>query len=197
MINKALKDESKAMLKIQNDAEDEVIAKMEETLKYMKLTENMVQDYQDVFDLTKDSYAKLNAAGKIKPQHILKAQVEKMLSMIAHEEQNIYEKQKSALMHEATASVTAEFGSNKSLKKAAMDSAMAKLTGKAKAGSDPVQGAFIKFFKDKAAAAKKADAGAEEQASRKAILTKVNALADSEGMYFRFDESTGQPKLVV
>ena len=71
------------MLEIQNKAEDEVIAKLEENLEYMKLTENIVQDYQDVLDLTQESYDKLNAAGKIKPKHDLKAQVEKMLTIIA------------------------------------------------------------------------------------------------------------------
>ena len=197
MINKSLKEESEAMLKIQNEAEDEVIAKLEENLEYMKLTENVVQDYQGVLDLTKSSYDKLNAAGKIKPQHDLKAQMDKMLSMIANEEQNVYEKAKLTMMTEATESVTAKFSSDEKLKKAALDNAMAKLTGKAKAGSDPVGAEFVNFFKEKSAAAKKADDGSEEKAARKAMLTKLNALAESDGMYFRFDEATGKPKLVV
>jgi hypothetical protein len=196
VVNKALKDESASMLKLQNEAEDQVISKLEDNLQYMKITENIVQDYQDALDLTTDSYAKLNAAGKIKPQHDLKAQMEKMLLMVANEEQNVYEKTKTGLMTAATESVTAEFLTNEPLKKAALDAALAKLTGKAKAGSDPVQAAYVKFFKNKAADAKKMDDGSEEKAARASMLAKLNALADNEGMHFRFG-ATGKPELVV
>lgn len=196
VVNKALKDESAAMLKLQNDAEDQVIEKLQDNLEYMKVTENIVQDYQDALDLTTDAYAKLNAAGKIKPQHDLKAQMEKMLTMVANEEQNVYEKAKMALMASATESVTAEFLTNDSLKKASLDAALAKLTGKAKKGSDPVQAAYVKFFNAKAEAAKKADDGSEEKDARASMLSKLNGLANSEGMHFRFDD-TGKPKLVV
>lgn len=195
-IAKSFKDEADAMLEIQNKAEDEVIAKLEENLEYMKLTENIVQDYQDVLDLTQESYDKLNAAGKIKPQHDLKAQVEKMLTIIANEEQSAYDKAKTEMMMEATEAVTADFSSSKELKKAALDNALAKLTGKAKAGSDPVQAAFVKFFQEKAAAAKKADDGSEEKAARASMVTKMNAIAEAEGMYFRFD-ADGKPTMAA
>ena len=184
------------MVKLQNDAEDEVIAKMEENVEYMKLTENIVEDYQGVLDLTKASYDKLNAAGKIKPQHDLKSQVEKILTLIANEEQSAYDKAKTAMMEEATEAVTAKFLSDDAMKKAALDSALAKLTGKA-SGADPVQAAFVDFFQQKTAAAKKADDGSEEKAARSAMLEKMNGIAEAEGMYFRFDTATGQPKLVV
>jgi CO dehydrogenase nickel-insertion accessory protein CooC1 len=197
MISQSFKDEAKSILKLQNDAEDEVISKLQENLDYMDLTENVVDDYQNVLDLTKDSYAKLNAAGKIKPQHELKAQVEKVLSMIANEEQSAYSKAKMALMLEATESVTAQFSTDDAMKKAGLDHALAKLTGKAKAGSDPVQAAFVKFFNAKSAAAKKADDGSEEKAARVTMLTKMNSIAENEKMYFRFDEATGQPKMTV
>jgi hypothetical protein len=183
------------MIKMQNDAEDKVVAKMEENVEFMKLTDNIVEDYQGVLDLTKTSYAKLNAAGKIKPQHDLKAQVEKMLNTMSNEEQSAYEKAKTAMMEEATAAVTSEFLSNDKLKKAALDNALAKLTGKA-AGADPVQATFVRFFEAKTAAAKKADDGSEEKAARTAMLEKMNGIAEAESMYFRFDTATGQPKLV-
>jgi hypothetical protein len=77
-----------------------------------------------------------------------------------------------------------------------LDSALAKLTGTAKAGSDPVKEAFVKFFQAKTAAAKKADDGSEEKAARASMVTKMNAIADAEGMYFRFDEG-GQPKMAL
>lgn len=197
LISKAFKDEQQAMLKLQNDAEDKVIAKLEETVDYMKLTENIVQDYQDVMDLTKESYDKLNAAGQIKPQHELKAQVEKMLGLISAEENNMYDKAKTALMEEATASVTQEFAASQELKKASLDSALAQLTGKGKKGADPVQAAYVKFFQAKAAAAKAGDDGSEAKAARAAMVAKLNGLAESEGMYFRLDAATGQPKLVA
>lgn len=196
MMANGFKEEADSMLKAQNEAEDEFIGKLEENLSYMDLTENIVEDYQAALDLTKESYAKLNAAGKIKPQHDLKAQVEKVLNMIANEEQSAYDKAKTAMMAEATEAVTAEFGSDEQLKKAALDNALAKLSGKS-SGSDPVQSSFVKFFQQKAAAAKKADDGSEEKAARSAMLAKMNAVAENEGMFFRFDEATGQPKMVV
>jgi hypothetical protein len=198
LIANSLKEEADAMLKAQNEAEDQVIAKLEETVEYMQLTKNLVDDYQSVFDLTGETVVKLNAAGKIKPQHDLKAQMEKMLHIIAVEEQSSYEKSKMALMTEATQAVMAQFLTDDKLKKAALGSAMDKLTGTASSGtSDPVQGAFVQFFKEKAKSAKAKDDGSEEKAARAAMLAKMNAIAESEKMYFRFDEVTGKPKMVV
>jgi hypothetical protein len=196
LLSNAMKDEAKAMLKQQNDAEDKVIAKLEETVEYMKLTENIVEDYQNVLDLTTESYAKLNAAGKIKPQHELKGQVEKILTLIAAEEHNAYDKAKNSLMSEATASVTAEFATSKDLQKAGLDAALAKLTGKA-SGIDPVQAAYLSFFKKKSAAAQTGDDAAEAKAARKAMIAKLNATCDNESMFFRLDAETGKPKMVV
>ncbi|KAG7373982.1 mitochondrial ATP synthase B chain precursor [Nitzschia inconspicua] len=198
LIANSFKEESNALLKAQNEAEDQVIAKLEETVEYMKLTENIVTDYKEVYDLTEASYAKLNQAGKIKPQHDLKAQVEKILNVMAVEEQSSYEKAKIALMAEATESVMKEFLTNEQLKKAALSAAVGKLTGKAKAaGADPVQTAFVNFFKEKSKAAKASDDGSEEKAARAAMLTKMNAIASAENMYFRFDETTGKPVMTV
>merc|ERR1719217_1864552 len=99
-----------------------------------------------------------------------------MLAMVAAEESDNYEKAKLAMMASATEAVTAEFSSNKDLKKAALTSAIAKLTGKGKgASSDPVREEFVKFFKDTAAKAKAADDGSEEKAAREAMIAKMNA----------------------
>jgi len=199
MMANMFKDEAKDMLKAQNEAEDEVISKLEESVEYMKLTENIVDDYQAVYDLTEETYAKMNASGKIKPQHELKAQVEKMLTMIAAEETNSYEKAKVAMMADATDAVTAEFASNKDLKKAALTSAIAKLTGKGgkAASADPVREEFVKFFKQTTANAKASDDGSEEKAARAAMVTKMNAVAENDAMYFRLDAATGKPILAV
>jgi hypothetical protein len=196
LISNALKEEANAMLKTQNEAEDKVIAKLQETVEYMKLTENIVEDYQGVLDLTSSSYAKLNAAGQIKPQHKLKAQVEKVLTLIAAEESNVYDKAKTAMMEEATASVTAEFSKSKELQKASLDAAIAKLTGKSSGGADPVLATYAQFFTAKSAAAKSGDGAAEAAQARKAMVAKLNATCENEGMYFRLDDM-GQPKLVV
>eukprot|EP00536_Pseudo-nitzschia_multiseries_P008510 jgi/Psemu1/325241/estExt_fgenesh1_pg.C_2160024 len=197
MMSTMFKDEAKDMLKAQNEAEDEVIAKLQESVEYMKLTENIVEDYQAVYDLTEESYAKLNASGQIKPQHKLKAQVEKLLGMIAAEETNAYEKAKIALMTDATEAVTAEFASSKELKKAAVGAAIAKLTGKAGIGGDPVRDEFVKFFRATAEKAKAADDGSEERAARLTMITKMNAVAENEEMYFRLDATTGKPILMA
>jgi len=198
MMANMFKDEAKDLLKAQNEAEEEVIAKLEESVEYMKLTENIVEDYQAVYDLTEASYAKLNASGKIKPKHELKAQMEKMLAMIAAEEANAYEKAKVAMMADATEAVTAEFASNKDLKKAALSSAIAKLTGKGgkTAKADPVRDEFIKYFQQTAANAKASDDGSEEKAARETMITKLNAVAENDGMYFRLDPNTAKPHLV-
>jgi hypothetical protein len=197
VIANSFKEESKAMLKAQNEAEIEVIAKLEETVEYMKLTENIVSDYKGVLDLTEESYAKLNAAGKIKPQHDLKAQMEKMLGMVVTEEQSSYEKAKVAMMTDATTAVTTEFLTSKELKKAALDNAIDKLLGTpGAAAGDPVQGAFVKHFAAKATAAKAADDGSEEKVARANMLAKMNAIAENDGMYFRFDAS-GKPMLAA
>jgi hypothetical protein len=52
MISKSFKNEADAMLQLQNDAEDEVIAKLQENLDFMDLTENIITDYQDAYDFT-------------------------------------------------------------------------------------------------------------------------------------------------
>jgi len=198
MMSTMFKDEAKEMLKAQNEAESKVITKLEESVEYMKLTENIVKDYQAVYDVTEESYAKLNASGQIKPQHKLKAQVEKLLGMIAAEETNSYEKAKIAMMADATDAVTAEFSSSKALKKAALTAAIAKLTGKGgnTSGSDPVQDQFVKYFKATAAQAKASDDGSEEKAARVTMITKMNAVAENEDMYFRLDATTGKPVLM-
>jgi hypothetical protein len=195
MIAQSFKDEANDMLKVQNEAEEQVIAKLEETVEYMKLTENIVDDYQAVMDVTDASYSKLNEAGKIKPSHEFKAQMEKILSAIASEEKNVYEKAKVEMMADATVAVTSSFSTSKELKKIALTSAIEKLTGKG-SGSDPVPAEFVKFFQAKSDEAKKADDGAESIEARSAMLTKMNALAENDNMYFRFDVATGQPKLI-
>jgi hypothetical protein len=197
MMSDMFKGEAKDMLKAQNEAENEVIAKLEETVEYMELTENIVEDYQAVYDLTEASYAKLNASGKIKPQHELKAQMEKMLTMIAAEETNAYEKAKGAMLADATEAVTAEFASNKELKKAALASAIAKLTGKGGKVADPVRDEFVKYFKLTADNAKASDDGSEEKAARDTMIAKLNAVASNEGMFFRLDPNTAKPHLVA
>jgi hypothetical protein len=123
--------------------------------------------------------------------------MEKCLSMIALEERNAYNKALTALMAEATAAVTAKFGSDKALKKAGLDAVLAKLTGTAKDGADPVQAEFVKFFQQKTAEAKKVDDGSEEKAARQAMIHKMNSTADNENWFFRLDAATGQPKMVV
>ena len=106
------------------------------------------------------------------------------------EESSVAEKKKIALMEEATAAVTAEFASSK----AALESAIASIKGgDSKTGADPVQAAYVKFFKAKAVEAKKTDA-AESKAERDALIAKINSIAKNESLSFNIG-ADGVPKL--
>lgn len=197
MIHKGLTDQADAMLAEQNELEDAVIECLEGLYTDIdKLSGNLVQDFEAISKTTEETYAKLNAAGAIKPQYDMKAQMERVLSMIEQEETNVKEKAKQTLMEEATASVSEQFLTSKEMQKAAMDLAIAKIKGGASSADDPVKGAFVKFFKEKAAAAGKADDSAEMKAQREAMVAKLNAIAKNEGFFFQF-EADGTPKMVV
>lgn len=195
-IYSSLDAKAQDLLKEHTEVEEKVIEALEMKLDSLKANQTMVQDFEGINALRTDAYVNLNAAGAIKPKHDFKAQVEKVLGMIQAEEASVAEKAKVALMAEATASVTDLFGSDKALKKAALDSAIANIKGAEKTGADPVRAAFVKFFKDKAAAAAKSDDGSEEKAQREALVAKINGVAKSEGFFFQFDE-TGKPKMTV
>jgi hypothetical protein len=119
--------------------------------------------------------------------------MDRILGMIVQEENSVADKAKHALMAEAVATVTKEFASSAELKKAALDSAIAKLKGSK--AEDPVLKSFQTFFKQKAAEAKKSDDGSEEKAQRAALVAKLNSVAKNEGFYFDFD-SKGSPKML-
>jgi hypothetical protein len=152
---------------------------------------------KDMNSLREETYIKLSAAGAIKPKHDLKVQVERVLSMIAVEEASNTEKLKVSLMQETTASVSEQFRSSKQQKKAALDAAIATIKGGSKGPvDDPVKAAFLSFLKEKGAAAAKTKDTSLEDAQRAALLAKANAIAESEGFFFRFD-SAGVPKMVA
>ena len=195
MIHKGLVDKADAMLAEQNELEDAVINCLEDLhTDIEKLSGSLVSDFEAINKTTDETYEKLNKAGAIKPQHDLKAQVEKVLHLIQQEEVNVKEKAKNELMAEAAKSVASGFLTSKEMKKAAMDLALAKLAGSAPK-TDPVKDAYVKFFKDKAAASK-GDDKAELVAQREAMIAKLNATAKNEGFFFEFDDS-GKPKMVV
>jgi hypothetical protein len=194
-IYRALDEKAVNLLKEHNEAEDKVIGALEQKLLFLKANQNMVTDFNAINEIRSETYKKLNAAGAVKPQHDFKAQVERMLKMIAAEEASFTEKTKMALMSEATTSVTGKFSSDNKLKKAALDAAIAKIKG-GKAGADPVQAAFVQFFKDKAAAAKASKDDSEEKAQRQAMIAKMNSVAKNEQFYFEFDTS-GVPKMAA
>jgi len=192
----ALDEKGRKLLKEHNEVEDKVIEALEQKLVFLKANRNMVEDFNAINEVRAATYEKLNAAGAVKPKHDFKLQVERMLSMIAAEEASVTEKMKVALMAEATASVTEKFTSDKALKKAALDSAIAKIKGGKGGKVDPVQAAFVQFFKDKAAAAKASKDDSEGKAQRAAMITKMNSVAKNEGFFFEFDNA-GNPKMLV
>lgn len=194
-IYKALDERAKTLLKEHNEAEDKVIAALEQKLDFLKANQNMVNDFEAINKIREQSYVNLNAAGVIKPQHDFKAQIERMLNMIAQEEANVTEKTKTAIMAEATAAVTEKFSTSKELKKAALDAAIAQIKGGAKQGTvDPVRAEFSNFLKAKAAAAAKISGDEEQKALRAAMVAKMNAVAKSEGFFFELD-AAGKPTM--
>jgi membrane protease subunit (stomatin/prohibitin family) len=169
----------------------------------------VVQDAEDVKALKLATYGKLGAAGKVKPLYDFRSQMERMLSLVEAEEASLKEKAKHALMDEATAAVTARFASSADLKKSSLAGAIAALKGTAAGGKggaaapaagggpDVVQAAYIQFFKDKQKASQKVDEAAEAAAARRAIVTKLNAVATNEGFLFDFDPATGAPRMAA
>ena len=196
VIQEALEEDGKRVLAEHNAAEDQVISSLQQSISNIKAQESVVEDISAVKELKAETYKKLNEVGKIKPLYDFKAQVEKLLSMISHEEAVMQEKAKIALMEEATNAVKASFADNAELKKAALSSAIASLKGTKSGAKDPVQDAYLAFFADKKKAAAKIDAAAEAAAAREAIIMKLNATAMNEGFYFQFDKD-GKPKMVV
>ena len=152
-----------------------------------------MQDTKDVMALKVETYEKLNAAGKIKPQHEFKAQIERMLAVMETEEKNLSEKAKVALMEEATMKVREKLLTDKKLQKASLDAAIAQLTGKTKP-TDIVKDTYLDYFKFKKSS--KVDEVAELKAARESVIGKLNAIASSENYFFRFD-ANGKPKMMV
>eukprot|EP01083_Nonionella_stella_P000248 754_1 len=192
-VYKALDTKAVNLLKEHNEAEDKVIESLEQKLVFLKANQNMVNDFEAINEIRENSYKQLNAAGAIKPQHDLKAQMERIINMVASEEATVTEKTKQAIMEEATAVVTEQFSTDKGLKKAALDNAIAQIKGSAEAGAaDPVSAAFSKFLTAKAAAAAASSDDSEEVAQKAALIAKMSAVAKSEKMFFDFDAS-GKP----
>jgi 6-pyruvoyl-tetrahydropterin synthase len=192
-IHTALDEKAKTLLKEHNEAEDKVIAALEQKLDFLKANQNMVNDFEAINAIREESYKNLSAAGVVKPQHDFKVQMERILSMIAQEEASVSDKIKVALMAEATAFVTKEFTTSKELKKASLDAAIAQIKGAAKEGTvDPVRAQFSKFLIAKADAASKMDGASEELAARASLIAKMSAVSNSESMFFDIDAS-GKP----
>lgn len=192
----SMKEQADAIMTEHQELEEELLDSLETKMTMLKMAKDVVNDYRAVNVMREEAYANLNAAGAVKPMHDFKTQVERVLNMIVQEEASVAEKRKVALMEEATASVTEEFSSSKAMKKAALDQAIATIKGSGTAGADPVTASFVKFFKDKAAEAAKTDDGSEERDQRLALVSKLNAVAKSEGFFFQF-ETDGTPKMVV
>merc|ERR1712157_317635 len=91
--------------------------------------DDMLKNFEALNSIRGETYEKLNAAGKVKPLHDFKSQMEKVLNMICVEEASVQEKAKVALLNEATESVTNDFSTNKQLKKTALDAAIATIKG--------------------------------------------------------------------
>merc|ERR1712157_497995 len=118
---KSLNDRAEVILKEQNEVEDKVIDALGQKLDFLKDNSNLAQYSEGINAIRGETYEKLNKAGAVKPQHDLKAQIERTLTLIAAEETTVTEKKKIAMMAEATESVRGQFSKEKALKKAALD----------------------------------------------------------------------------
>jgi len=193
-IKKSLDESAQALLKEHNEVEKEVINGIKGTIEAFKGQLGAPDLYKEINQIREETYVKLNAVGAVKPKHDLKADVERMIDLIANEEESVAEKMKTSLMAEATAAVSEQFASSKALKKNALESAIAAIKGSDVASkADPVKAEFVKFFKAKATEAKKSS-DAEEAAQKSALIEKMNTLARTEGLLFELDAS-GKPQL--
>jgi len=195
VIFEALEEDGNKTLVEMNAAEDGVIDSLTSTIEEIESQAGIVEDIEAVKDLKIETYAKLNEVGKVKPLYNFKSQVEKLLAAIAAEESASQEKEKMALMEEATAAVSAEFSSSKVLQKKSLANAIAMLKG-SKTGDDPVKEAYLNFFADKKKAAEKINEAEEAKASREAMIAKLNSVAKNDKFYFEFDAS-GSPKMTA
>jgi len=192
VIHKSLADKGDAILKEQNEVEDKVIEALDKQLTLLKGNANIVEDFEAINAVREDTYATLNEAGKVKPLHDFKGQMEKMLSIIEQEEASVSEKIKLELLKNATLDVHQQFASSKQLKKAALESAIAAIKGDAT--SDPVKDAFAAYFQKTAKAITAEDAKKEEEVQRSALVAKMNSIAKNEGFMFELD-AEGNPKM--
>lgn len=194
-IGTMLEEDGKRITEEANKVEDTILSTLKQKKEDLLMMQNIVKDAQDIHTLKEETYVKYNAAGKIKPLHEFKSQMERVLHMVATEEAAVTEKTKTALMEEATIAVTNELLTNKDLQKVSLDNAIAQLKG-SKPGVDPVKQTYLQFFQWKASEAKKIDAATETLAAREALVKKINAIASNEKFFFQLDND-GKPKMVV
>jgi Mitochondrial ATP synthase B chain precursor (ATP-synt_B) len=190
-----LEEDGKRIIEDANKVEDGILTLLKNKKEDLMMMENIVQDAKDIHTLKEETYVKLNAAGKIKPLHEFKTQMERVLHMIAVEEAAVVEKKKVELMKEATIAVTNELLTNKDLQKVSLENAIAQLKGE-KPGQDPVKQTYLQFFQWKSAEAKKMDPAAETAVAREAVLKKINATAANEKFFFQFD-AKGKPEMLA
>jgi Mitochondrial ATP synthase B chain precursor (ATP-synt_B) len=191
-ITQALSEDAIKTLKEQNAQEDRYIASLKVKHEELLLQDNIVQDNKDILALKYETYKRLNETGKVKPLHDFKGQIEKALSVIAVEEMNAKEKGKVVLMEEATAAVRNMLLTDKKIQKMSLDNAIAQLQGKSDT-PDVVKNAYLDFFKSKKAL--KIDEKTEIAAARANIITRLNAIASTEGFMFKFGPD-GKPTML-
>lgn len=194
-IHRFLDERAQSLLKEHRESEEGLLDEMAKLIDHLGNQLEIPEVMRNMNGLRADAFAKLSAAGAVKPGHDLKIQVERMLHMIAQEEASNREKMKMSLMSEATETVTEQFSTSKSLKKSALDGAIGFLKRDV-GGANPVKSSFLKFFKDKCSAAERVKDDSADRAQRNAFIMKANAVAQSEGYFFRFDDK-GIPKMAT
>jgi len=194
-IYKFLDERAQIILKDHNRTEGKVIEALQLKLDFLKANQNMVRDFENINTIREQAYTNLSAVGVMKPKHVLRYQIERVLNMIITEEAIAAEKTKVALMNEAICVVKTKFLKSKQQKKSALDAAIATIQGEKVANEEPVHMSFVQFFKEKAITASKVVDKSEEK-SRSALIAKLNNLCKTEEFLFEFDAS-GTPKMLV
>jgi hypothetical protein len=169
-----------------NALEDEAILNVTETIEAHKKRLTLLEDMALVKDTYQAVIADIESGATFEAQHKTRADIVKMLDLVATKNAVLSAAMQASLVEEAAAAVTAKFAADAKAKGATLEAAIAAVgdpsTG-AKAGA-AVDALFIAFFKGKAAEMKKV-AGKPmtlSDADKSAAVEEISAILAREGI---------------
>lgn len=169
-----------------NALEDEAILNVTETIEAHKKRLSLLEDMALVKDTYQAVIADIESGATFEKQHQTRADIVKMLDLVATKNAVLSAAMQASLVEEAAAAVTAKFAADAKAKGATLEAAIAAVgdpsTG-AKAGA-AVDALFVAFFKGKAAEMKKV-AGKPmtlSDADKSAAVEEISAILAREGI---------------